>query len=265
MYFRQSRQTEALAEFTAAVMLNPTRADSHAAIGQVHLRSGNYAEAVAAARRAVALDDSHKEARYVLATSLVRMGSVDEGKRELEGINACKPKPPLHRSRQLEIEGLRRDASVSIVNGEFAKAVALLRQALERDAESAQSHLDLGLALLKAGQPAEAVGHLTAAAAATTARTRTRIWPRPTGHSGGAPRPIVSARSSPECGRTRCVARGPDVEDRCAIAAAISRLVIRVGISQTPANVQFVNASAKAGSRSSTSTAPARTATSTKS
>jgi tetratricopeptide (TPR) repeat protein len=165
MYFRQSRPTEALAEFTAAVMLNPTRADSHAAIGQVHLRGGNYAEAVAAARRAVALDSSHKEARYVLATSLVRMGNVDEGKRELEVYQRLQTDETAARSRQLEIEGFRRDASVSILNGESAKAVALLRQALERDPGSAQLRLDLGLALLKAGQPADAIEPLTAAAA----------------------------------------------------------------------------------------------------
>lgn len=165
MYFRQGRHTEALAEFTAAVMLNPKSADSLAAIGQVQLRAGNYAEAVAAARRAVAVDGSHREARYVLATSLVRMGSVDEGKRELEVYQRLQTEATAARSRQLEIDGLRRDASVSIVNGEFAKAVGLLRQALERDGQSAQSHLDLGLALLKAGQPAEAVEHLTAAAA----------------------------------------------------------------------------------------------------
>jgi tetratricopeptide (TPR) repeat protein len=165
MYFRQGRLLEARAEFTAAVMLDPKRAGSHAAIGQVHLRAGNYAEAVAAARRAVALDNAHKEARYVLATSLVRMGNVDEGKRELEVYQRLQTEETAARSRQLEIDGLRRDASLSIINGEFAKAVGLLRQALERDVESAQSHLDLGLALLKAGQPAEAVEHLKTAAA----------------------------------------------------------------------------------------------------
>ncbi len=165
MYFRQSRQSEALAEFTAAVMLNPTRADSHAAMGQVYLRGGNYADAVASARRTVALDSSHKEARYVLATSLVRMGNVDEGKRELEVYQRLQTEETAARSRQLEIEGLRRDASVSILKGESAKAVALLRQALERDPESAQLRLDLGLALLKAGQPAEAIEPLTSVAA----------------------------------------------------------------------------------------------------
>jgi tetratricopeptide (TPR) repeat protein len=165
MYFRQGRQSEALAEFTVAVLLNPTRADSHAAIGQVHLRGGNYADAVASARRAVSLDESHKEARYVLATSLVRMGNVDEGKRELEIYQRLQTEATTARSRQLEVDGLRRDAAVSSVNGDFTKAVALLRQALERDPESVQLRLDLGLALVKAGQPAEAIEPLTAAAA----------------------------------------------------------------------------------------------------
>lgn len=164
MYFRQGRHTEALAEFTASVMLNPARTDSHAAIGQVYLRNGNYADAAAAARRAVALDQSHREARYVLATSLVRMGNLDEGKRELEAYQRLQSEATAARSQQLEIEGLRRDASVSIVNGEFAQAIALLRRVLERDPESAQSHLELGIALLKGGQAAEAVERLTAAA-----------------------------------------------------------------------------------------------------
>jgi tetratricopeptide (TPR) repeat protein len=165
MYFRQGRHTEALAEFTVAVMLDPKRTDSHAALGQVHLRNGTYADAAAAARRAVALDPSHREARYVLATSLVRMGSVDEGKRELEMYQRLQTEATAARSRQLEIDGLRRDASVSIVNGDFAQAIGLLRQVLERDQESAQSHLELGIALLKAGQAAEAVDRLNAAAA----------------------------------------------------------------------------------------------------
>jgi tetratricopeptide (TPR) repeat protein len=165
MYFRQGRHIEALAEFTAAVMLNPKRSESYASIGQVHLRATNYPAAVAAARRAVALDDTHREARYVLATALVRMGNVDEGKKELDVYQRLQSEATAARSRQLEVEGLRRDASVSLVNGEFGKAVGLLKQALERDRDAAQSHLDLGRVLVKAGQPAEAIEHLTAAAA----------------------------------------------------------------------------------------------------
>ena len=165
MYFRVSRHAEALAEFTLTVMLNPNRTDAHAAIGQVHLRTGRYADAAAAARRAIALDGLHKEARYVLATSLVRLGNVDDGKRELEVYQRLQTEATAAQSRRLEIEGLRRDASVSIVNGDHAKAVELLRRVLERDPESADAPLDFGIALLKGGRAAEAVEQLTAAAA----------------------------------------------------------------------------------------------------
>lgn len=164
MYFRQSRHVEALTEFMVTRMLNPSRTDTHAAIGQVYLRMAAYAAAAAAARRAVALDASHKEARYVLATSLIRLGEVDEGKRELEVYQRLQTEATAERSRQLEIEGFRRDASLSIVNGEHEKAIELLRRALERDPQSAGSHLDLGIALLKGGHAAEAVEQLAAAA-----------------------------------------------------------------------------------------------------
>ena len=73
-YLRQGRHDEALAEFTAALMLNPARTEAYAAIGQVHLRDGRYHEAADAARHAVELNAAHKEARYVLATSLIRLG-----------------------------------------------------------------------------------------------------------------------------------------------------------------------------------------------
>jgi tetratricopeptide (TPR) repeat protein len=164
MYFRQSRHTEALAEFLVTLMLDPSRTDTHAAVGQVHLRTGNYADAAAAARRAIALDATHKEARYVLATALVRLGNVDEGKRELEIYQRLQTEATALRSRQLEVEGFRRDASLSLANGETEKAIDLLRRALAQD-PSASSQLDLGVALLKGGRAQEAIEQLTAAAA----------------------------------------------------------------------------------------------------
>ena len=58
------------------------------------------------------------------------------------------------RSRQLEIDGFRRDASLSIVNGECGKAIALL----EKDAgDDPDALLTLGNALTIAGRNADAV------------------------------------------------------------------------------------------------------------
>ena len=159
MFLRQERHNEALAEFEVALMLAPGRAQSHAAIAQVHLREGRYAEAADAARRTLVLDPAHKEARYVLATTLMRLGKTDEGKRELETFQRLQAEAMADRSRRLEVSGLSRDAAVSSANGDFPKAIELLRKAVLAQPDSAGLQTDLGVALIKAGQPAEAVEH----------------------------------------------------------------------------------------------------------
>jgi Flp pilus assembly protein TadD len=50
-------------------------------------------------------------------------------------------------------------------SGDHQKAVALLRRALELAPADPIAHLNLGMALILAGQPAEAVEHLTATVA----------------------------------------------------------------------------------------------------
>jgi tetratricopeptide (TPR) repeat protein len=163
MYFRQSRHEEALAEFTASTLLDGAKPDTHVAIGQVHLREGRFQEAVAAARRAAGLDGANKEAHYLLATALIRLGQEEEGKRELAIYQRLQSEATAARVRQLEIDGLRRDAAVSAANKDYEKAIALLRQALEREPQSAATRVDLGLAFLNANRPADAVEQFTTA------------------------------------------------------------------------------------------------------
>ena len=94
MYFRLGRLDEALAEFTVALMIDPRRADSHVGVGAGAAAARDGCEAAAAAaRRAAELDPTHKEARYVLATSLLRLGRADEGKRELQEYQRLQPRP----------------------------------------------------------------------------------------------------------------------------------------------------------------------------
>jgi tetratricopeptide (TPR) repeat protein len=164
MYFRQSRLDEALAEHTAALMIDPRRSDSHVGVAQVHLREGRFAEAAAAARRAAELDADHKEARYVLATSLLRLGRADEGNRELQEYQRLQNEATALQSKRLEIAALRRDATVSAAKGEHDRAVALLRKALDADPADPAAELELGLALLRAGKAGDALPHLRAGA-----------------------------------------------------------------------------------------------------
>src|SRR5262249_39395581 len=67
------------------------------------------------------------------------------------------------RTRQLEVEGLQRDAAVSAANREYDKAATLLRHALERDPGSAPLRVDLGIVLLDGGRPLDAVEQFTTA------------------------------------------------------------------------------------------------------
>src|SRR5436190_2103842 len=59
---------------------------------------------------------------------------------------------------------LRRGQYADAAAGDREKGVALLRKVLAIDPGNAASHLQLGLALLQAGQPGEAIDQLNAAA-----------------------------------------------------------------------------------------------------
>jgi tetratricopeptide (TPR) repeat protein len=162
-YVRQGQHEEALAEFTASLILDPARADAYTSIGQVHLREGRFQDAADAARRSLGRDATSKEAHYLLATALIRLGRESEGTRELEVYQRLQTAATAARTRQLEIEGYRRDAAISAAGKDYEKAAALLRRALERDPASAATHRDLGLTLLNAGRAAEAVDELRTA------------------------------------------------------------------------------------------------------
>lgn len=164
VYLRLGRHDEALVEFTVALLLNPRHTQTLVALGQTHLREGRDADAAAAADRALALDRWHREAQYVLATALRRLGRTEEAARALEAYRRLEADEAAARIRQLELGALRRQAALSTAAADHEDAVAPLREALARD-PSAESHAELGLALLRAGRAADAVAHLERAAA----------------------------------------------------------------------------------------------------
>jgi tetratricopeptide (TPR) repeat protein len=164
-YARVGRTDEALAEFAVTLTINPEQAAAYAGAAQIYLGAGQYLESADAARHALELDPAHRQARYALGTALIRLGRSDEGQHELDEFQRTQAQDAAARARVLELGGLRREASVSSASGDHEKAIALLRKALDLEPDAAVSHLNLGLALLRAGQPAEAVTRFQAAAA----------------------------------------------------------------------------------------------------
>jgi tetratricopeptide (TPR) repeat protein len=164
-YARLGRHDEALVEFAMVSTLATGRTDALTAMAQVHLKEGRYTAAVEASRRAVDLDAAYAPARYALATSLMRLGQNDEGQKELEQFQRLQAEAAAVHAREIELGGLRREASESSAGGDHEKAVSLLRKALALEPDQAVSHLNLGLALLYAGKPAEAVERFKSAVA----------------------------------------------------------------------------------------------------
>jgi tetratricopeptide (TPR) repeat protein len=165
VYFRQGDDVRARAEFEVTLLLDASDVEAYTSLGQIHLRGGRLQEAADLSRQALEIDPGHREARYVHATSLLRMGNTGEGTAEMQVFQRLQAEDGEARTRAFELGRLRREASVALAGGDSANAVLLFRRVLVYEPRSATSHLDLGLALLEAGQATEAVERLTTAAA----------------------------------------------------------------------------------------------------
>ena len=161
--FLQGRDEEALAEFLIATWLDPRDARAYAAAGQVQVRLLKYADAAGAFERALSLDSSLREARYALGTSLMRLGRTDDAKRELETFQRQQAEAETAGQLAFQLDALRREGSKNLVAGAFDQAIASYEQALKLDPGGARSQRDLGLALLRAKRPQEAIELLAAA------------------------------------------------------------------------------------------------------
>jgi tetratricopeptide (TPR) repeat protein len=157
IYFLQGRDDEALAEFAAALLIDPGSSGAFAAAAQVYVRMGRYAEALDTSRQALTLDAGHNEARYALATSLMRLGQADEGKKQLEIFQRTQAAAMANTQRQSAVKAALREATLRLGNGEYPAAAALLRKALADDPSAAGAQRDLGIALMKSAQYAEAI------------------------------------------------------------------------------------------------------------
>jgi tetratricopeptide (TPR) repeat protein len=156
----QGRDDQALAELLVAAWLDPKDPRAHAGAGQVYARAMQYADAVDALRRALALDPRLREARYTLGTMLMRVGKADEGRAELETFGAQQADAEAQGQREFEIDALRRQASARAREGDLAAAIEGFERAVMLDPESSRSHRDLGVALLRAKRADQAIDHL---------------------------------------------------------------------------------------------------------
>jgi Flp pilus assembly protein TadD len=96
----------------AAWLIDPRDAQTHAAIGQLHLDAGRHGEAVSAFNRALELAPERYEIRYALATAQMRLGNVAEAERQLETFD---------RLRRDALEKRRRDIAAEVEQEERSR------------------------------------------------------------------------------------------------------------------------------------------------
>ena len=128
---QNDRADEALAEFIAAVLIDPRDAEALAGIGQVHLNSGRVAEAVNVLRLATDIAPTRNEARYTLATALARLGRTEEAAQQFARVEREQRQIIADSRRTLSHDVLKEEAALRAAEGRLEVAITLYEKALE--------------------------------------------------------------------------------------------------------------------------------------
>lgn len=151
-------QTEAaLAQYTAALALQPERFEAHANLGALLLAMRRHAEAEAHLRTALAVRTRQAPLHLALGQACAAQGRADEAE--------------THFRRALEIDTGNDAAALALggvlrKRGQFARAEACYRRILEHQPQHAPAHYGLGHCLRERGRTAQAADSFERAVAA---------------------------------------------------------------------------------------------------
>jgi tetratricopeptide (TPR) repeat protein len=159
VFLQQDRAEDAFVELVAALLIDPLDAGAHAGIGQIHLNAGRYNEAVDAVRRAVELSADYTEARYTLATALMRSGNTQDAAREFERVERAQRQMLADQRRNMALDVLKEEAALRTAEGNYDRAAALWQKVIDREPDRSSNHLGLAAALIGAGRIDAAITH----------------------------------------------------------------------------------------------------------
>jgi Flp pilus assembly protein TadD len=114
-FMLQDLTDEVFVELVAALLIDPRDAGAYTGIGQVHVNAGRYDEAVPPLRRALELSPDYTEARYALATALMRLGKTEEATRELERVEQAQRQMLEERRRKMARDVLEEEAKAKSI------------------------------------------------------------------------------------------------------------------------------------------------------
>jgi tetratricopeptide (TPR) repeat protein len=150
----KGRVPEAIERLRVATDLMATNAQAWNYLGVACHQDGRYTNAIAAYRRALALDPDLIEARLNLGCLWLETGRPADAKLEFTAYNLRRPNAP---------EGLQKLGLAELALHDLAQAEQHLRKAVQLDSDAAASWNTLGMVQLQRGHPSEAVQSFTAA------------------------------------------------------------------------------------------------------
>ncbi len=161
----QDRTDAAFAEYVAALLIDSRHPGAHMGIGQLHLDAGRYEEATSMLQRLVTLHPTYTQARYALASALLRAGREEEGRREMAQFGRLQAAEAERKRQAMALDVVKEEAALRASEGRLDRAVELWQQALAQEPDAAATHAALASALAGSGRQEAAVQHYERAAA----------------------------------------------------------------------------------------------------
>lgn len=146
------RADDAIAEFRAALRIDPQDREALFGLGRIYLDTGRNQEAVQALRRATELKADAADALYALATALTRSGNNEEAARYFERVEQVQRQALTDRRRALSLDTLKEEAALRAAERDHARAAALWQQVVALEPQRASNHLALAAVLAGAGR-----------------------------------------------------------------------------------------------------------------
>lgn len=145
---RLGRPNEAIARFEAALKLNPAMPDAETELGMALAAVGRETDAVTHFRRALALDPHYADAHNQLGIALARAGRAAAAATEFEAALATSPdRADLHNNL----------GNVLRMQGRLTDAIGQYQEAIQDDPDFTPAHLSLGNAYRDSNRMADAV------------------------------------------------------------------------------------------------------------
>ena len=208
VYRKQNRDDEALVEFLVATLLDPLDGGGTPRSVKSTSPRARYRDATEALRRALTLEPDHAEARYALATALIRLGIDEEGKQQLEIAQRLQMERLEAVRRDYQVNLLRIEAALRTSEGRFDDAARLWQQVADREPNVLLPTSVWARRWARRGSTRLRSTRSSGPCSSPARRTFTATWRTHTGHSGVTRMPPGRAPVYEELKAQRLRARG---------------------------------------------------------